>query len=94
MSGAVWYDFERWSEGEKTQVSRERKFSQLSSAHMLWLLRTCSCYQQLTQTPSEHSLVKYRGEQVLVRHAEILFLNTYVDAEYAKMTAELKRGKK
>ena len=34
------------------------------------------------------------AKQVPVRHAEIHFLNTYVNAEYAKMTAELKRGKK
>ena len=40
------------------------------------------------------SLAKYQGEQELLRHAERHFLNTYVDAEYAKMTAELKRGKK
>ena len=46
------------------------------------------------ETPSEHSLANYRREQVPVRHAEIHFLNTYVDAEYAKMTAKLKRGKK
>ena len=53
------------------------------------LLRTYSCYQQLTQTPSEPSLVKFRGEQVLVRHARKTF---YIDVEYTKMNAELKRG--
>ena len=55
------------------------------------LLRTCSCYQQLTQTPSEPSLAKYRGEQVPVRHAEKTF-SKYRDAEDAKLNAKLKRG--
>ena len=52
---------------------------------MMW--KTCSCYQQLTQTPPEHSLAKYWAEQVPVRHAERHFLNIYVDGEYAKMTS-------
>ena len=38
MSGAVWYNFGRWSEGANTRVSGERKFSPLSSAHMLCCL--------------------------------------------------------
>ena len=41
---------------------------------------------------SDSFKAKYQGEQVPVGHAEIHFLNTYVDAEYAKMTAELKKG--
>ena len=53
--------------------------------------RTCSCYKQLTQTPSEASLVKYREEQVPVHHARKTF-SKYMDAEYTKMNAELKRG--
>ncbi len=35
LSGAIWSDFERWSGGANTHVSGERKFSPLSSAHML-----------------------------------------------------------
>ncbi len=37
LSEAIWSDFERWSGGANTHVSGERKFSPLSSAHMLWL---------------------------------------------------------
>ena len=55
------------------------------------LLRTCSRYQQLTQTPSEPSLAKYWGEQVPVHHVETFY--KYIDAEYAKVNAKLKRGK-
>ena len=36
LSLTVWYNFERWSEAVNTHVSGERKFSPLSSAHMLW----------------------------------------------------------
>ncbi len=36
LSGAVCCDFEQWSGGANTHVSREREFSPLSSAHMLW----------------------------------------------------------
>ncbi len=35
LSGAVCCDFERWSGRANTHVSGERKFSLLSSAHML-----------------------------------------------------------
>ena len=57
------------------------------------LLRTCSHYQQVTQTPSEPSLAKYQGEQVLVRHAENIFLNILMPSGLKK-NSELKRGKK
>ena len=55
------------------------------------LLRTCSCYQQLAQTPSEHSLAKIPGRTGAGPPCKKPF-SKYMDAEYAKMNAKLKRG--